>query len=641
MNTFTKTLLLVALFLLILFLYLPGITGSLYYDDFRPLGALSQVNNLDSALVYMFSETSGPLGRSLSMATFLLHVNDWPNNLSAFFTFNIILHLVNGLLVFFISLLISRLYYGSRYLNYWLSLATTAFWLVLPIHVSTSLIAIQRMAGLSALFVLAGLAIYLYGLYKQSIANHLNNSKGLVWQVTGAFFFTLLAMFSKENGVLLPIFILVLEVTLLANLKALAHRRQIRIFAGSVCLLTLLGYMFFITINTGNELIGREFTVFQRVITQPQILIEYLQLAFLPDVAAFNPFHDNYEHVINLLHSPQALFACLASVIVFSSAIYFRRKYPLTSFAILWFFAAHMLESSFIGLELYFQHRNYVALVGPCLAIVFALGNIPVRYKTMSISLAILYWLLLCFSLSQTTRLWGEPMLAAKTWAQKQQGSNRANEHLSILLYNKNLTDDALKITLAHLKSCPSCLNTRARAMLLSCYLDLPFETKQLYLSMFPLINEQERVGSVAVTLRDIYLMIKKNYCKHIGLTELEKLNTVFLQLPKSPFNKKLLFIQNLYMLALDNKNVVQSIRLLKLAWKELPSPQVATELVSILLASNNYQEAVKFVKEEACNIKPKETILTIKEKTNCSMLLDKINKSAKQQDFNNKQNEI
>ncbi|MEG1806348.1 MAG: hypothetical protein RR327_08155, partial [Clostridia bacterium] len=40
-----------------------------------------------------------------------------------------------------------------------------------------------------------------------------------------------------------------------------------------------------------------------------------------------------------------------------------RKKYPLITLAILFFFAAHLMESTVIGLELYFEHRNYIAAI--------------------------------------------------------------------------------------------------------------------------------------------------------------------------------------------------------------------------------------------------------------------------------------
>ena len=44
----------------------------------------------------------------------------------------------------------------------------------------------------------------------------------------------------------------------------------------------------------------------------------------------------------------------------FRGAFHWRRKYPLLALPVLFFFAGHLLESTVIGLELYFEHRNYL-----------------------------------------------------------------------------------------------------------------------------------------------------------------------------------------------------------------------------------------------------------------------------------------
>jgi tetratricopeptide (TPR) repeat protein len=83
-------------------------------------------------------------------------------------------------------------------------------------------------------------------------------------------------------------------------------------------------------------------------------------------------------------------------------AFFFRKKLPLFSFGICWFFAGHLLESTFIPLELVFEHRNYLPAFGLILAIV-SLAEIAFRYiKRLNILRFILplAWLI---SLSYTT----------------------------------------------------------------------------------------------------------------------------------------------------------------------------------------------------------------------------------------------
>ena len=92
----------------------------------------------------------------------------------------------------------------------WLALLTSALWLLHPLHVSTVLYAVQRMAQLSTLFTLAGL--YVFARYRSRWAVAGASPGDVLACLLWLFLFTLLAAFSKENGVLLPWLVVVCEM---------------------------------------------------------------------------------------------------------------------------------------------------------------------------------------------------------------------------------------------------------------------------------------------------------------------------------------------------------------------------------------------------------------------------------------------
>jgi len=637
-NKYYRYGLLLFLFIFVIIIYLPGINGALYYDDLRPLSALSKVSDINTALIYIFSETSGPLGRSVSMLTFLFNVTDWPTansegDISAFFRFNIVLHAINGVVVFGLSYFIALLYRGQQNSNYWLALGTSALWLVLPIHVSSSLIAIQRMTGLSALFVFAGLLLYLYGLHKQSLNINTKNNDGLRLQITGLMLFTLLAMFSKENGILLPVFVLVLELTLLNKVKGIDYRRNIRVGACALALVIIFAYLAYYSFNHNSIFSGRNFTLLERVTTQPQILLEYIRLAFIPDSTAFTPYHDNYPHVKDFLDSNLAIFSTILFITTLIGSIILRHRSPLFSFAVLWFITAHLLESSVINLELYFEHRNYVALFGPCLAIVFALIKIPRQYYRLSLALLFTYWLYLAFNLSMTTKLWGEPFNAAHYWFLKQQGSERASADLAYKYFNRQEPEKALQVIEQQVSVCSDCINSRAQAMLFSCFTNKNQQTLEHYQQLITLAPQSIRANSVAKTLAQIFQLITDKRCTTLSKNELKQLNIDLLQkLPSSPYNKKLPFIQNLYTIALDERDRKEAIRLLFLAWEQQEDNSIANELVSMLIASGKYSQAHNFIINNACPAVNLNPILARHEVKQCKELTDKVTKALSKQ---------
>src|SRR5690606_5451195 len=81
-----------------------------------------------------------------------------------------------------------------------------ATWLLHPLLVSTVLYAVQRMAQLSTFFTLLALLAWL----KARTADKPRSFYFFGWFVMPAM--SLLAMLSKENGALLPLYFLLLEV---------------------------------------------------------------------------------------------------------------------------------------------------------------------------------------------------------------------------------------------------------------------------------------------------------------------------------------------------------------------------------------------------------------------------------------------
>jgi len=58
------------------------------------------------------------------------------------------------------------------------------------------------------------------------------------------------------------------------------------------------------------------------------------------------------------------LLSTIAWAVVFLTAIILRHRVPILSFSILWFLTGHIIESSFFGLEIAFEHRNYLPGIG-------------------------------------------------------------------------------------------------------------------------------------------------------------------------------------------------------------------------------------------------------------------------------------
>jgi tetratricopeptide (TPR) repeat protein len=104
---------------------------------------------------------------------------------------------------------------------------------------------------------------------------------------------------------------------------------------------------------------NRLFTPLQRLLTEPRVLIFYLSQLFYPVPTRLSIEH--HVPVSTSLFSPwTTLPSILMVMVLIVIGIALMRKRPIISFAILFFFLNHLIESTVIGLELIFEHRNYL-----------------------------------------------------------------------------------------------------------------------------------------------------------------------------------------------------------------------------------------------------------------------------------------
>ena len=121
--------------------YWPGLAGVFMLDDIPNLSPLAdnpELGELGRAYQFALSGRSSPLGRPLALSTFLLNDNAWPSSAWLFKYTNLMIHLVNGALLFWLLWLVCRYLPGaSLQRRGFIALATTAFWLLHPLNVST------------------------------------------------------------------------------------------------------------------------------------------------------------------------------------------------------------------------------------------------------------------------------------------------------------------------------------------------------------------------------------------------------------------------------------------------------------------------------------------------------------------------
>jgi hypothetical protein len=355
--------------------YAAALAGPLFFDDVPNLlaNALLRIDGrtIDDWRVAALSSGSGVFFRPVAMLTFALnHVV--AGSLSAFSlkATNLGIHLVIGALVYLFTVTLLqapalREHRLSTHHRRIAALLAASIWLLHPIHVSTVLYAVQRMAQLSALFTLAGLLVFIR--YRLRWAG----CGAGAGEVLAAFIWVallgLLGLLSKENGALLPWLIAVVEVILFRGVwrgKPCARLRRLGYLALLMPLLAaLLVYIIAPELITG-RFAGREFTLQERLLSQGRALWQYLSWLLVPDITSMGFFHDDIPLSRSLWSPLTTVVSLLAWAAVLGACVLWHKRLPLVAFAFLFYLVAHSMESTVWPLEMVFEHRNYLPSVG-------------------------------------------------------------------------------------------------------------------------------------------------------------------------------------------------------------------------------------------------------------------------------------
>jgi len=461
-NSKLITILLCLGLLLAFFIYRLGLPGAFMFDDIpnlELLGAHGGIHDLKRLQLYLEESFSGPTGRPIAMLSFLFDGRDWPADAKAFKQTNILIHLLNGLLLFFaIRITLKQLpdYKISTSIS-WIALITTCIWLLHPFHVSTVLYVVQRMTELAVFFLLLGWIGYFYGrslLQVQPIRAYVLMSISVVLG-------TIFGGLSKENALLIPLLILVAEFSLFPRKdtdKPDLRWRTVFLFIPS---LMILGYLGWFAIAHGDTATIREYNSWHRLLTAPRVLIDYLWHLFIPHPYTTGLFNDNYVASTSWLSPPETLWTTIAIGTMLIAGIASRNYFPLLSFAILFFLAGHLIETTVIPLELYYEHRNYLPSLMLFLPIAWLLVKGYEHSSLLSVFIGIILITAFSVNLGARTNLWSNKEALYLIWADNNPSNFRAQIGAIEALENLGRREDAISRIDKHLSDHPNNLAAR------------------------------------------------------------------------------------------------------------------------------------------------------------------------------------
>lgn len=352
---------LIAIVVLGFIIYSNSFDCSFHLDDKNNIMenvVIRDISNVDA--MWKYSQN-----RFVPFYSFAINYHFSELDVKSYHYFNLLVHLINACLVWWLTLLIFSLpnLANSKFVAHKKGIAFIIALLFVshPLATQSVTYIVQRMASMAALFYFLSVILYIKG--------RISESNGKFLYFIGSFIAAILALLSKENAYTLPIAIILCEVFFLQTKKIKVNLLDKRMLL-LVAVLILISFKFSFSIFSpkipggGNDYMV---TSSNYLLTQFKVIPEYIQLLLFP--IQLNLDHD-IDPSFSLFEGGTFIgFLFLLSLLAFG--VYVFNKNKLLSFGIFWFFITLSIESSIIPIEdVMFEHRTYLPSFGFFIALV-------------------------------------------------------------------------------------------------------------------------------------------------------------------------------------------------------------------------------------------------------------------------------
>ncbi len=365
--------------------------------------------------------------RPLVEFTFALNYKFGKLNVFGYHLVNVVIHIINGLLVYFLALNIFKLLMnppgkGFRHLArgmsdvqspksevqgpqaaasqstidnrqssiYWMSLFTALIFIAHPLQTQAVTYTVQRYTSMAAMFYLLSSLFYIKARIVAEGSKFEAQSQGkhhlsaFSFQLLAFYFLCVLcgvlAFLSKPSMASLPGAILLLEYIIFDRTWQ-GWKRKILWFAPAFVLMGVFilyisgvfrgGVQFGGLLEDVSEILrapGAEVGRWVYLCTQFNVLVIYVRLLFLPvgqNLDYIYPFKTGFFDGYTPL-------SCLFMVAIIGIAIWSIKKRPVITFGIFWFFITLSIESSIFPIQdSLFEHRLYLPMFGFALIVAY------------------------------------------------------------------------------------------------------------------------------------------------------------------------------------------------------------------------------------------------------------------------------
>ena len=395
----------IAIILLLgIIIYSNSFNCSFHFDDMTRIADNPGIRHLADVKAWVNIYPSRPVG----MFTFALNYHFNQLNVWGYHLVNLIIHLINACLVWWLTLLI----FSSTALKdnpitkqkKIIAFFTALLFVSHPLATQSVTYIVQRLNSLAAMFYLFSLILYI----KARLSD--KGSRIIYLLFAGSLISGVLAMLTKENAFTLPLVILLSEICLLRTRKIIINFKNpgviltLSVFLIAIIIVLLKFSSGILKPIPASQYNPSTITPLNYFFTQLSVIVKYIQLLILP----INQNLDYDFRVSNTFFEIRTVLSFLVLSFLIILAIYLFKRSRIITFCIFWFFITLSIESSFIPLsDVIFEHRTYLPSVGYFLLlttiICLFLWN---KYRYLAISIFVIIIVSNSFLTFERNKVW-------------------------------------------------------------------------------------------------------------------------------------------------------------------------------------------------------------------------------------------
>lgn len=413
--------------------------------------------------------------RFIGYLTFALNYHFGGLDVTGYHIVNLIIHIANAILVYFLVLLTFRTPVITQFsanttmpINI-IALFSSLLFVSHPIQTQAVTYIVQRFASLATLFYIFSVVMYI----KARLAG---SQSGRIAGYSLSLISAIYAMMTKEISFTLPLIIVLYEFIFFKS----THRKRLLFLLPVVLTIIIIPLSIIGTDKPLGEILSdlseqtradASISRWDYLMTQFRVITTYIRLIFLP----VNQHLDYYYPIYHSLFTPVVLFSFLFIMSIVALGVYllYRSRlsinrqsfatnlipyayYRLIAFGIFWFFITLSVESSIIPIsDVTFEHRVYLPSIGMFLAVSSAIfyfslikmNSVRSQLSLNPVLLISLGILVIVFSAATYKRniIWQDEISLWRDVVIKSPDNARGHNNLGVAYWSKSGIDKAIE----------------------------------------------------------------------------------------------------------------------------------------------------------------------------------------------------